>query len=237
MLADRLGTMANRMTAPANGQHAASVLRMRAVAALRIGRRLGDSRPPPALASAPVQGYRGAHTYVHTWSGMSAAPSHPVKPRRRGAAAASPAAAYVPRGTECAYANLKLLSRVLGTVYDDALRPVDLRASQLALLWAIAALEPVEFGRLGRVTMTDQTTLSRTVEKMRAARLVSVRTGADRRVRVLRLTARGRHRFAEAMPLWEIAQQRAAELLPLDQVRSLARRVRRATQSSQPAEA
>jgi DNA-binding MarR family transcriptional regulator len=131
---------------------------------------------------------------------------------------------------------MKLISRVLSTVYDDALRPVELRASQLALLWAIAALEPVEFGRLGRVTMTDQTTLSRTVEKLRAARLVSVRTGVDRRVRILRLTARGKRRFAEAMPLWEIAQQRAGELLPLDQVRSLARRVRRAAQALQPAE-
>jgi DNA-binding MarR family transcriptional regulator len=129
------------------------------------------------------------------------------------------------------------LSRVLGTVYDDALRPADLRASQLALMWAIAAMEPVELGRLGRVTLTDQTTLSRTVEKLRAARLVSVRRGDDRRVRVLRLTALGRQRFADAMPLWEVAQQRARELLPLDQVRSLARRVRRAARALEPVEA
>ncbi|MGH8714438.1 MAG: MarR family winged helix-turn-helix transcriptional regulator [Casimicrobiaceae bacterium] len=159
-------------------------------------------------------------------------------PRRRGGVpAADVAAVYVARGTECAYANMKLVSRVLGTVYDEMLRPVDLRASQLALMWAIAALEPVELGRLGRVTMTDQTTLSRTVEKLRAARLVSVRHGVDRRVRVLRLTARGRRRFAEAMPLWEVAQQRASELLPLEQVRSLARRVRRAARALEPAEA
>ncbi|MGH8851375.1 MAG: winged helix DNA-binding protein [Casimicrobiaceae bacterium] len=135
--------------------------------------------------------------------------------------------AYVGRGAECAYANMKLLSRVLGTVYDEALRPVDLPASQLALLWAIAALEPVELGRLGRVTMTDQTTLSRTVEKLRRARLVGVRRGDDRRVRLLRLTALGRRRFGQAMPYWDEAQRRAGELLPLDNVRALASRVRR----------
>ncbi len=157
--------------------------------------------------------------------------------RRSRIPATDPAEAYVGRGSECAYANMKLLSRVLGTVYDDALRPVDLRASQLALMWAIAAMEPVELGRLGRVTLTDQTTLSRTVEKLRAARLVSVRRGDDRRVRVLRLTALGRQRFADAMPLWEVAQQRARELLPLDQVRSLARRVRRAARALEPVEA
>ena len=45
--------------------------------------------------------------------------------------------------------------------------PVRLRASQLALMWAILALEPVELGRLGTVTFTDQTTLSRTVATSR----------------------------------------------------------------------
>ncbi len=67
------------------------------------------------------------------------------KPRQPNADAES----YVPRGSECAYANLKLLARAVSTIYDDALRPAGLRASQLALLWAIAASEPVELGRLG----------------------------------------------------------------------------------------
>src|SRR5206468_3319853 len=31
---------------------------------------------------------------------------------------------YSRRGNECAYANLKLMTRVLNTIYDDALRPV-----------------------------------------------------------------------------------------------------------------
>jgi DNA-binding MarR family transcriptional regulator len=134
---------------------------------------------------------------------------------------------YVPRGSECAYANLKLLARAVSTIYDDALRPAGLRASQLALLWAIAASEPVELGRLGSLTLTDQTTLSRTVEKLRSEGWVSVRAGDDRRVKLLRLTAAGRKRFAVAMPLWDLAQRRAAELLPLDDVRGMARRVRK----------
>jgi DNA-binding MarR family transcriptional regulator len=120
----------------------------------------------------------------------------------------------------------------MGGVYDDALRPSGLRASQLALLWAIAAAEPVELGRLAYVTLTDQTTLSRTVEKLRAARLVSVRAGDDRRQKILRLTPLGRARFAGALPLWEIAQERARELLPLEDVRRIAKRVRRAARAS-----
>jgi DNA-binding MarR family transcriptional regulator len=137
------------------------------------------------------------------------------------------AESYVPRGSECAYANLKLLARAVSTIYDEALRPAGLRASQLALLWAIAASEPVELGRLGMLTLTDQTTLSRTVEKLRRERWVSVRPGDDRRVKMISLTAAGRRRFVLAMPLWDVAQKRADELLPLDDVRSMARRVRK----------
>ena len=146
--------------------------------------------------------------------------------------AAARAAAYVPRGGECAYANLKLLSRVIGTVYDEALRPSGLRASQLALLWAIAAAEPVDLGRLGYLTLTDQTTLSRTVEKLRAARLVSVRPGKDRRQKIVRMTRLGHGRFIHALPLWEVAQQRASDLLGLNDVRRLAKQVRRAVRAA-----
>src|SRR4029077_9163319 len=122
---------------------------------------------------------------------------------------------YVRRGSECAYANLKLMTRVLNSLYDDVLRPVDLHAGQLALMWAIVAMEPVEFARLGEVTLTDQTTLSRTVAKLRKARLVSVRAGRDRRVKLVALTPSGRRRFGKAMPLGEMAQQQAGKLLPL----------------------
>jgi DNA-binding MarR family transcriptional regulator len=70
------------------------------------------------------------------------------------------------------------------------------------------------------------------VEKLRAARLVGARAGDDRRQKILRLTALGRARFAGALPFWEVAQQRARELLPLDDVRRLAKQVRRAARAN-----
>jgi DNA-binding MarR family transcriptional regulator len=139
---------------------------------------------------------------------------------------------YAIRGNECAYANLKLLTRVVTTLYDEALRPVDLCAGQLALMWAILATEPVEIGRLGATTLTDQTTLSRTVAKLKKARLVSVKAGRDRRVKIVSLTPSGRQRFRDAMPLWEGAQKSAGALLPLAEVRALARQVRKASRAA-----
>ena len=150
----------------------------------------------------------------------------------RSAAVDRTVSAYAPRGRECAYGNLRLIARVAGTVYEEALRPVDLRAGQLSLLWAIVATEPVELGELGSVTLTDPTTLSRTVEKLRKARLVDVRPGSDARRKEVRLTALGRERFAAAMPHWEAAQRRIAALLPVAQVRALARQVRQTADSA-----
>jgi len=139
---------------------------------------------------------------------------------------------FASRGRECAYGNLRLMTRVIGSLYDEALREVGLHAAQLQLLWAIVAVEPVELGELSSVTHTDPTTLSRTVEKLRKARLVDVRAGADARRKEVRTTALGRERFAAAMPRWEAAQQKAAALLPIAEIRTLARQVRRAARST-----
>jgi DNA-binding MarR family transcriptional regulator len=156
-----------------------------------------------------------------------------AKPNREtaGERAQRVAATYIPRNAECAYNNLKVMTRVVSSIYDEELRPVGLRASQLALLWAIRAMEPVEFGRLGATTVTDQTTLSRTVALLKKAGLVNIRIGDDRRVRVITLTPKGLERFAVAMPLWERAQARADELLSLDELRSVARKVRKAARA------
>jgi DNA-binding MarR family transcriptional regulator len=125
-----------------------------------------------------------------------------------------------------------MIARSVGSLYDETLRPVDLRAGQLALLWAILATEPVEMVRLGAMTLTDPTTLSRTVANLRRAGLVNVRRGEDGRTKMLSLSEHGRERFAAAMPYWEEAQRRVARLLPVLDMRALARRVHKAAQRS-----
>ncbi|MEO8487750.1 MAG: MarR family winged helix-turn-helix transcriptional regulator [Betaproteobacteria bacterium] len=170
---------------------------------------------------------------------MSATPG--ARPRDEGKAlarrleldAVPPWAAYVHRGRrDCAFAQLKLVGRVVNTLYDRALEPVGLRASQLALLWAIVAMEPVDMTSLGVATYTDQTTLSRTVRNLRRLRLVSVRPGEDRRVKLLCLSATGKARFAAAMPYWEKAQREAGRMMRLDVVNELGCEVRRAIRAS-----
>jgi DNA-binding MarR family transcriptional regulator len=136
-------------------------------------------------------------------------------------------AAFVPRGPECAFANVRMLGRIVGAFYDDMLKPAGLRASQLALMWAIAAREPVDQKALGRITETDQTTLSRTVEGLRVDGFVLVDPGEDRRTRIIRLSPRGRRAFARALPHWNEAQRVLAAAVSLDDLARLARAARR----------
>jgi DNA-binding MarR family transcriptional regulator len=151
--------------------------------------------------------------------------TRPLRPTAAGEAARIDA--FVPRGPECAYANARMLGRVVGAFYDEMLRPADLRAAQLALLWAIIAREPVDQKALGRITQTDQTTLSRTVEHLRADGLVVIEPGVDRRTRMIRLSAKGRMAFARALPYWDEAQRKLAGVVSVEELSRLARAARR----------
>src|SRR4051812_11055692 len=165
---------------PGGAEALSSPARMHARASMT-----GATRPGPmAQKRAPTRRRRESAT---------------TSPRATAGAEAARIAAFVPRGPECAFANVRMLGRIVGAFYDEMLRPADLRAAQLALMWAIAAREPVDQKALGRITQTDQTTLSRTVENLRAAGLVRLDAGADRRTRLIRLSPQGRRAFARAL--------------------------------------
>ena len=155
----------------------------------------------------------------------TASHAKPAVPRR-GENDADLLEAYARRGGECAFANVRMLGRIVGAYYDEALKPADMRASQLALLWAVLACEPVDRKTLERIMHTDQTTLSRTVEHLRAAGLVMAEAGPDKRTRMIRLTSRGQRAFLRAMPYWEQAQRDIDAALPLAQLARLAKAAR-----------
>ena len=203
----------------------------------RANRRQERARRPivrEGLLRVPLQAIV-APILAYTWIMTTSMSSRRTSPRSRSMARITATLDhYAERGRECAYGNVRMIARSVGSLYDETLRPVDLRAAQLSLLWAILATEPVEMVRLGAMTLTDQTTLSRTIANLRRAGLIDVRRGEDGRMKMLSLSAHGRERFAAAMPYWEEAQRRVARLLPVRDVRSLARGVHKAARHSLP---
>ena len=113
----------------------------------------------------------------------------------------------------CIAVRLRLLNRVVTNFYDDALRPLGLKVSQLNILIVTARLGLARPVQVCDILHLDTSTLSRNVERMRAHGWLEVVPGEDARTQSFRLTAQGRRLIERAVPAWEEAQRQASELL------------------------
>jgi DNA-binding MarR family transcriptional regulator len=106
----------------------------------------------------------------------------------------------------CVCATFRRTSRALTQLYDEALRPLGLRATQFTILQALSLAGEVSQGELAQILAMDSTTLTRTLRIMGREGWIAERRGADRRERLLRLAKAGRNQFNRALPSWEKAQ-------------------------------
>ncbi len=105
-------------------------------------------------------------------------------------------------------ANIRRTSRALTQLYENALRPLGLRATQFTILQALSLAGEVTQSRLGEILAMDSTTLTRTLEIMDREGWISERRGEDRRERRLRLAKAGETQLGRALPAWEKVQSR-----------------------------
>jgi DNA-binding MarR family transcriptional regulator len=103
-------------------------------------------------------------------------------------------------------ASFRRASRALTQVYDEALRPVGLRATQFTVLQVLSRVGSVSQGELGEMLAMDSTTLTRTLKIMARHSWVLKHRGKDRRERRLCLGKTGHEQFKRALPAWERAQ-------------------------------
>src|SRR6188508_882735 len=113
----------------------------------------------------------------------------------------------------CIAVRLRLLNRVITSFYDEALRPLGLKVSQLNILIVTAKLGLARPAQVCEILQLDTSTLSRNVERMRANGWLEVVPDKDARVQPVRLTAKGRGLIEKALPAWEEAQCQARQLL------------------------
>jgi DNA-binding MarR family transcriptional regulator len=118
----------------------------------------------------------------------------------------------------CIAARLRLLNRVVTNFYDEALRPLGLRVSQMNILVVTGRLGVARPADVCDLLQLDTSTLSRNVERMRAHGWLEVVPDEDARAQPFRLTAEGRRLIEQAVPAWEEAQRQAEELLGADGV-------------------
>ncbi|WP_437949482.1 MarR family winged helix-turn-helix transcriptional regulator [Sorangium sp. So ce296] len=152
--------------------------------------------------------------------------------------------------SQCALVRVRRASRALTRLYDEALRPSGLQATQLTMLVAVATCGDggVKLGALADGLVMDRTTLTRNLAPLERAGLLRVaRAPDDARVRLIFLTRQGERAIEAAFPLWERTQKHVRERLgpskadalreELGRVVALAARPEKAPASERPAKA
>ena len=113
----------------------------------------------------------------------------------------------------CIAVRLRLLNRVVTNLYDDALRPLGLKVSQLNILIVTAKLGLARPAQVCEILQLDASTLSRNVQPLQAHGWLEVVPEEDARAQPFRLTPQGKRLIEKAVPAWEQAQRQATELL------------------------
>jgi len=115
--------------------------------------------------------------------------------------------------TNCLSVRLRLMNRMVGAIYDEALRPHCIKASQLHILVAVSAFGRVTSQQLCQVLHMDPSTFSRAVARLKKNRWLQVDPSGEGKILKIEVTQKGFKKIGEIYPDWQRAQERAAEAL------------------------
>src|ERR1700685_172274 len=105
---------------------------------------------------------------------------------------------------DCLCLQVQRAARALARRFDDALRPLGLTNGQFSLMMSLNRPEPPGMGDVASLLVMDRTTLTAALKPLERRGLVKVSADpADRRGRLLMLSAKGKRLLARAVPVWE----------------------------------
>lgn len=136
--------------------------------------------------------------------------------------------------TSCIAKRLRQLNRVVTNIYDDALRPLDLKVSQMNILVAAAKMGTARPVEVCEHLHLDVSTLSRNVERMKVRGWLEVVPDEDGRSQPFRLTPEGRELLEKAVPAWSEAQEQVKKALGNGFVEQLNQAVKRVNKGPAP---
>src|SRR5215475_8730961 len=83
-------------------------------------------------------------------------------------------------GSNCVSFNIRKAARTVTQLYDERLRPIGIRSTQLSILGKTMALQPLTVTQLAKATLTDRTTLTRNLHLLETQGLIQLERGEDR---------------------------------------------------------
>lgn len=124
-------------------------------------------------------------------------------------------------GQQCLVRSMRQASRLLTALYDEALAPHGLKASQMTVLIAVGAMGVASPARIQDALDLEKSSLSRSAERLRASGLLASSPAAEGRGISYSLTAEGRECLERALPDWRKVQARVKRMLTASGVQAL----------------
>ena len=112
---------------------------------------------------------------------------------------------------DCLYVRLRLINRIAGKIYDDALRCEGIKATQLTVLAAVGAFGTTTSKQLSRLLYMDTSSFSRTLGILKKNKWLNVEPSGEGKILNIGITAEGLKKLEAAYPAWQEAQEKAIE--------------------------
>jgi DNA-binding MarR family transcriptional regulator len=113
----------------------------------------------------------------------------------------------------CFCLHLRRTARAVSRVYDQALQPIGIKASQFNVLVAVASTTPATVPQVAKLLAMDRTTLLRNLRPLAAAEFLQINAGGGRRPDEISLTVSGQNTLTSAIKAWQDAQRQLTQHL------------------------
>lgn len=114
---------------------------------------------------------------------------------------------------QCVCQKVRKAARTVTRAYDEALKPVGIKANQFTMLSVIALVDDLSLTSLADKIGMERTTLIRNLGPLERDGLVEIYAQPGSRARSAKITEQGQYLIKEALPLWRKAQSSLKQYL------------------------
>jgi len=114
---------------------------------------------------------------------------------------------------DCFLHRIRLLSRTITSIFDEALKPMNMKVTQMNMLGVVTKLGPITPSDMCQKLSMDKSTLSRNVDRLIEYGWLVLIAGDNSRSHQLKVTEKGREILRRATKYWKQAQARTKKVL------------------------
>lgn len=115
--------------------------------------------------------------------------------------------------SQCLGARIRTVGRAVSAIYEEAVRPFNVRFTQMNILVVAAKAGEAKPAEICKTLQLDHSTVSRSVERLAERGWIEVLQDEDGRASPVRVTKQGEALVRRAYPAWRQAQEKVAKML------------------------